>query len=531
MIVDDQKVARDTLIKMYADFDIEIFTAESGKEGVRLANKQEFALITLDVQMPEMDGFQTAELIRHFGESRNSPIIFVSGSAPEEKYRFKGYEVGAVDYLIKPFNTSIFKSKVKVFLDLYNQKNLIKEQKQKLEAALQDQIKISEELKIAQKKAEEANQSKSIYLANMSHEIRTPLNSIIGYSKLLSKKLAPYDIPPKIHKFLHNIDYASRVLIELISNVLDLSKIEAGKSELYYTEFELKKLSEGILFVNTTATEDKQIEFKMEFDPDLPQTVVSDKTKLNQILMNLATNAIKFTPPHKTIILRIQKEKDWLVFNMIDEGIGIAKERLEAIFKQFEQADRSTTSEFGGTGLGLTITNSLVQLLGGEISVISEIDVGSIFTVKIPYIQPTADEPTSAEEELNLTPFEKQQTVLVAEDNPINKELIIAVLQEFNLNTVIVDNGQLCVEKAQEIEPDLILMDLQMPVMDGLAAIRKIKEISNLQQIPIIVLTADVYSTKLDELKEMDLAGILSKPLEIEKLVPFLDKYLRASKT
>lgn len=526
LIVDDMEDARLSVVKTLKEFEVDIFTAESGKDAVRQAVENEFALITLDVQMPEMDGFKAAELIRYFGKSTNTPIIFISGSALDEQHQFRGYEVGAVDYLTKPFHRSILRSKLRVFLDLYRQKQLIEAQRQQLEHSLAAQKKISRNLEIAQQRAEAANQSKSIYLANMSHEIRTPLNSIIGYAKLMERRLSKPGATEKVRKYLEHIDYASNVLVELISNVLDLSKIEAGKTEAHYETLDLKRLCEGIIYVNKSTADEKNVLLGLDIAPGVPEKILSDRTKLNQILMNLVTNAIKFTPGDKAVRLTVEKTAQSLVFKVVDEGIGIASDRLGSIFNQFEQADQSTMINYGGTGLGLTITQSLARLLGGKISVESEVGVGSTFTVVLPLLEPQRDIADQSMSQLDAV-FEQDQTILVAEDNPMNIEMIREIFAELNLEIVVAENGQICVEKAKELRPDLIIVDVHMPAMNGMEAIQAIRENEPLKQTPIILFTADAFLEKQEMLSPLGVVDQLTKPIQLDLLVPVLKKYLR----
>ncbi len=387
-----------------------------------------------------------------------------------------------------------------------------------------------EMLQLAKEKAEEASLEKSQFLANMSHEIRTPLNAIVGFSQILLHQSKNLSLPVEFQQFLDNVRLGGQNLAELINNILDLSKIEAGKMTLSEEDLNLKLLVQGVFHINQAQTISKGIIFNYHLAPQLPQMIYSDRTKLNQILTNLVGNAIKFTPVGKAVQLKATKKNNFILFQVIDEGIGIPKDRQQAIFNAFEQVDTSTTRRFGGTGLGLAITQKMVELLGGEITVESTLGEGSTFSVKIPLVESTAKVVEQSDIDFHHFSFSKDNVVLLVEDNPMNRDMLMALFSLLNLKIYTADNGMVGVEKALQLHPDLILMDRHMPIMDGLTAAKTIWASPEGSNIPIVMVSADAL---VERKKAADAIGIqeyLSKPIDFSKLFPVLVKYLRQDK-
>jgi signal transduction histidine kinase len=376
-----------------------LIRANSGPEALKQILADDFAAILLDVQMPGMNGFEVAEIIKSRERSRTIPIIFLSAISKEDAYVFKGYSMGAVDYVFKPFNPDILRSKVAVFVDLYLKQNeiqrqadLLRESQKRelelehrtslLEAEARSAAKLSqmnEELHRRQIALEQAMGARNRFYASMSHELRTPINAVIGYSTLMLDNIyGPLNAKQK--EGLQRTLKAARHLLELVNDVLDLSKIEAGKIELSLQPVMFPALIED-LFVTVRPLADEYgstLSLDMESEPF---NIVSDPRRVRQILLNLLSNAIKFGEGKPIRVVCKQCEDKGVEIEVVDEGVGIAKEDMTRIFEEFVQVSESKQP---GTGLGLPISRRLAQLLDGSLTVCSTPAQGSAFRLTLP---------------------------------------------------------------------------------------------------------------------------------------------------
>lgn len=412
---------------------------------------------------------------------------------------------------------------------LIAQEETLRQSAAELEVKVKQLHKAQEDMKEAKDVAERANDAKTQFLANMSHEIRSPLNAIVGFSQILMMRSKHMQMELEDKQYLENIKMSGENLSELINNILDLSKIEAGKFTKSIEAINIKQLFKAIFHINKANAMEKELNFVYDFDDHIPELINSDRTKVNQILMNLTSNAIKFTPKGKTVSILAKKvpKQQTILFEIKDEGIGIAAERLPHIFKPFEQADNSVTRKFGGTGLGLTITKKMTELLGGSIEVQSTEGVGSVFSVLLPYDTATEQEINKEHYNIEGVVFKPENKVLVVEDNKLNQDMMQAVFQELGLTFYLAENGEEGVNKAQELHPDLILMDMHMPVLDGLGATRKIKAIDELAHIPIVAVSADAFTQQQRRALDMGVSEYITKPIDFDKLLPIFVKYLK----
>ncbi len=369
----------------------------------------------------------------------------------------------------------------------------------------------------ARKKAEEAAFSKQHFMSTMSHEIRTPLNEVIGVINLLEQTGPREDQAD----FINTLRFSANHLLSLVNDILDYNKMEAGKIIFEKTEFNLTELLDEVNRSNSRRAEEKGISFILEKDPDLPSTIIGDPIRLNQVLSNLMSNAMKFTEiggvTLRAVVLEKQDNKVLIEFSVTDTGIGIAPDKQEQIFESYAQASTDTTRKYGGTGLGLAICKRLVDLQGGSISVESILGRGSTFTVSIEYGLPQAPvrvtERRASDASMNKLVGKR---ILVAEDNKINFFVANKFLESWGVEVTHVENGAQAVEMLKHKEFDLILMDLHMPVMDGLEATRVIRGSSDerIRQMPIVALTAAVMSEAHDKIEDLAINDYVLKPFK-----------------
>ncbi|MDR2580462.1 MAG: response regulator [Fibromonadaceae bacterium] len=383
--------------------------------------------------------------------------------------------------------------------------------------------------------AEESSKAKSRFLANMSHEIRTPMNSIMGFTEL-ALDMPDSAVVPQIRDYLKKIKDSAKWLLNIINDILDISKIESGKMELESTPFNLHEVFSRCQTVILPGVKEKRLNFKAYTEPLVGKKLIGDPVKLYQVLMNLLYNAVKFTNSGAINFSSSLKNSDDnsvnIHFEIKDTGIGMTPEQIGKIFKPFIQADSSTTRNYGGTGLGLSITKNIVELMGGELLVESEIDVGSTFSFEITF--ETVDVSNDVPDNVDPSTLEKplfDGLILICDDNPMNLEVICEHLARVGLDAVTAENGKLGVETVEkriqkgEKPFDLILMDMFMPVMDGIEAASKI--ISLETGTPIVAMTANIMANDLEKYRKSGMPDCLGKPFLAQELWNVLLKYLK----
>lgn len=373
LLVDDRKENLFALSSLLEDLNLDLYTCTSGIEALNAMVDHDFALAIVDVQMPEMSGFELAELIRGAEKTKGVPIIFITAAKENSGFAFKGYESGAVDFLYKPIDSLVLKSKVRIFVEMEIQRRVLRSQVRELE--------------VAKTAAEKANLLKSAFLANMSHEIRTPLGVMVGFTEVLREESLSF---PERNEYLDIMERNGKSLVRLIDDILDLSKVEAGHMEIEEIAFEPQKIMEDIYALLDEKAKKRGIDLKFYNLDMLPSEIILDPTRLRQILINIVDNAIKFTEQGKvTLKVEIDKNKTPHVLNFAveDTGIGLSPEQSEKLFQSFAQADSSVSRKYGGTGLGLVLSKKLAQLMGGDVFLAhSELGKGSEFRVSLPII-------------------------------------------------------------------------------------------------------------------------------------------------
>ncbi len=665
LMVDDRPdglLALEALLSEHENY--RLVKAQSGLEALNLVSKYDFSVILMDVQMPELDGFQTAELIRKNIENSQIPIIFVTAINKDDRYVYRGYEAGAVDYIFKPFDPFILTSKVAVFADLHLQKRMVRLQaaelrgKERLQhrANLQsveienlrryrnlanaiphmvwraapdgsleyynelwctytglsledslgmgwqkafnaydlknllgiwmhsiqtgldfevecrvqrydgvfrwhliravaetnfenqiiawlgtctdihDRKLVEKRLLEAQKNSDAANQAKTQFLANMSHEIRTPLSAIIGFTELtLDPQMDDADRMSNLSIVRRN----SHQLLKIIDEILDISKVEAGHLEMEKVDTDMVDLLSGLRSLLHVSAANKGVKLQFKLRDKIPDRVLTDATRLRQILMNVIGNAIKFTHQGQVTVTASYSMKSsgqsYLGFRIQDTGIGLNNEMAEKLFTPFVQADCSTTRLYGGTGLGLALARQLARALGGDVYLeYSELCLGSIFSIEVEAEPLGASswvkELTAFSPGGHVIPIKNSSTelagakILLVEDAEDNQILISHFLRKSGAEIDLACNGKEGMEKALANDYSVVLMDIQMPLLDGYEATSRLRQAG--YDRPIIALTAHALKEERELALRTGCNGHLTKPIDRRELINSLKKYL-----
>jgi len=533
-IVDDSMMKRE-MVKRAIASTYDVTTAVSGKEALALLEAEPKApdLIILDLEMPEMDGYETLQHIQMMEKLIDVPVVFLT-ARNDPAAELYGLSLGAIDYITVPFSPPLLLKRLELHISLIRQKRELESLNHNLAGLVEERTEelaqSNDKLRNALEVAEAANRTKSVFIANMSHETRTPLNSIIGFSELSLGE----DIPDKVKGYLMNISESANWLLNIINDILDISVIELGKIVLVQSPFYFNEILEFCHTKTTGSLEHKGVSLSWETETVIGKKVLGDPTRLRQALMNLLSNAVKFTDEGEIKFSAVTKsETDKTVtieFKVEDSGIGISESQIAKIYEPFNQEDNSSTRKFGGTGLGLSITKTIIELMGGTIMIQSTPDVGSTFSFELT-LDIVAGEISGKHfltDELEKPNFNGE--VLVCEDNHLNQQVITEHLTRVGLKVVIANNGKegvdIVTQRIQNEEKlfDLILMDIQMPVMDGLKAVAKIIELD--VTMPIIALTANVMPSDLELYQISGMSDAVGKPFTTRELWNALIKHL-----
>lgn len=523
------------LIRIYLakakQFSARLECATSLEEGLARLQQGGIDLVLSDLTLPDAQGLETFRQLH--SQFPDIPVIILSG-LDDEEIAVSAVSLGAQDYLLKgKFNHYVLVRAIRYALERHQLSQTLKQQAQ----LLQQQVIELEETKRA---AEAANEAKSQFLANMTHELRTPLNAILGFTQLLSRD---QNLNSQQQEQLEIVSKSGEHLLELINDVLTMSKIEAGMIELHPSCFNLYNMMDFLQEMFQLKANSKGLQLIVQISPDTPHYIETDESRLRQILINLLSNAIKFTESGSvTLRVKLGNKENYsvspmtnyqlpIIFEVEDTGCGIAPEELERLFQPFVQGDAGRQS-VAGTGLGLTISQCFAQLMGGNIKIASQQGKGTVISCNIPVKAVT---PSNADEYLQkvqkaqaiaLAPDQPKYRILVVEDKWESRQLLRQMLSPFGFEVFEAENGQAGVEQWEKIEPHLIFMDMQMPVMDGYEAIKRIRSSLKGQATVIIALTASV----LDEAKAITMAigcnDFISKPFQEQVLLEKIGEYL-----
>jgi signal transduction histidine kinase len=556
LLVDDHEENLLALEAILQDPGYDLVRADSGRAALKEVLKRDFALILMDVAMPDLDGYETAELIRGRARSRRTPIIFLTANNRSDSHVFRGYSVGAVDYLFKPFTPEVLRSKVGVFVELFRQRETLKRQTQALLRA-QDELEarvrlrtrelaetnetlraeVEERRRIeaerlallqsereARAQAEAVNRLKDEFLATLSHELRTPLNAILGWAHLLMTGRADPAMSERALTVIRNNAMAQSQLIE---DILDVSRIIGGKLRLNTGPVALREVIEAALDSVSPAAEAKSIAIQQDLEEVEP--ITGDRDRLQQVVWNLLSNAVKFTPRDGRVTVRLIRRAEDVVLAVEDTGIGISQAFLPYVFDRFSQADGTATRRHGGLGLGMAIVRHLVELHGGTVHAASDGEnKGATFTLVLPTRMPVPvfDEPPARKP---LPPDPAQDAdrhlhglhVLVVDDDPDSRAFVCQVLEHKGARVSAAASSPEAWREFVRVKPDILVSDIAMPGEDGYDLIRRIRMLPAKDggATPAVALTA--YVRQEDEAAALA-AGYhrhIRKPVAISELL------------
>jgi two-component system sensor histidine kinase/response regulator len=538
LLVDDQIIVVEAVRRLLAErADIEFHFCLDPTKAVDTAIQVKPLVILQDLVMPGMNGIELTQKMRATPETARIPIIILS-TKEEAITKSRAFEVGADDYLIKLPDKIELIARIcgharsyrnllrydEILAGLRGSEQRLQESNAALQSLNQAFLKAKEEEEQSRLEAERANRAKSDFLANMSHEIRTPMNAILGMTHLALQT----QLNDKQHNYLSKIDIAARNLLTIINDILDFSKVESGMLQLEQTNFSLEGVVHNIAEMFAFKADEKELELQFLWMPDVPSALIGDPLRLGQVLINLVSNALKFTekgeievkvekvddgsPQNGAGIVEEEGQQITLQFSIRDTGIGLTPEQCNNLFRAFSQADTSITRRYGGTGLGLAICQRLVELMGGRIWVESEAGVGSTFKFTTTVLCQKS-KPVATKEELNEL---KGLRVLVVDDNTMSREILCAMLESFDFQCTLAESGKQSLKLLQNNPEafDLILMDWQMPGMNGIETVRRIHNTVPRSQVPpVLMISAYGREELVNQAKEVGILGFLIKPV------------------
>jgi signal transduction histidine kinase len=520
LVVDDRDENLLALEAVLSDPGYRIVRARSGREALKEVLDQDFALILLDVQMPGVDGYETAVLIRERQRSRQTPIIFLTANDFGSQHVFRGYTVGAVDYLVKPVAPDVLRSKVAVFVELFNKQEALRLAQEELESRVLERTRelasanvalsaeIEERTKIEQERvillrreqaarldAEAANRLKDEFLATLSHELRTPLNAIMGWAHVLGQSAGDR---PTVQRAAEVIRQNAAAQAQLIEDILDVSRIVGGRVVLDTRPVQVREVIEAAIEALAPAALAKNIQVERRLRVDVQ--VFGDRDRLQQVVWNLVSNALKFTPKGGRVEVELSEEDGDAGVRVSDTGIGIAADFLPFVFDRFRQADSSMSRRHSGLGLGMAIVRHLVELHGGTVSVESEGDgKGATFRLRLPKGAAAVASAEVVEALSNHTngPLPELEHlhgvhVLIVEDDADSRDVLALLLQKLGALVEAVPTVREALDRVASRRPDVLVSDIGMPEEDGYSLIRRVRQMPDdaANKLPAIALTA-----------------------------------------
>lgn len=530
LVVDDQKNNLKLLYDILQQQGFQVFVAKTGVHALEIAAQTKPDLCLLDINMPEMNGYEVCRKLKKSPSTAEVPIIFLSALGETED-KLRGFFAGGVDYVTKPFQSQEIIARVSTHLSLSYSKRALADNEARLQKAHNElEAKVAErtyELQQANLQLQEMAQMKDDFLANISHELRTPLNAILGNTEILLEGVYGAVLPRQTQA-LARIQDSGQHLLSLINGILDLAKARSGDLDLQIQQISVQQLCQECVHQVQALAQKKQLSLRLNLDPNI-DIIHADPQRFKQILLNLIDNAVKFTPEQGEIGLecKLQAEQQQVCFKVWDTGIGISADMQDKLFQPFVQVDACLARAYEGSGLGLGLVKSLIELHGGSIHLDSTLNQGSCFTVYLPWHSPpsqaaagvVADRRSQAALPPNAAKLSKNPSILLAEDNAQNRLMLAEYLSSKGYKVVTAHDGLEATQLAEAQPPALILMDIQMPNMDGLQAIRHLRAQAEFAHLPIIALTALAMSDDAERCLQAGASMYLSKPVVLQELL------------
>jgi len=539
LIVDDDYFDLE-ILKNILEPEYAVYITKSGRDGLNMAVELSPDVILLDIIIPDISGFDILSLLKKNELTRKIPVIIVTGLEDGEGEE-RGLYLEAADYIHKPFNEKNVKLRVQNQMQIVNH--------------MSELIVLQKRLETAVNAAENANKAKSSFLARMSHEIRTPLNAVLGISEIqLQNQTLAHDVKEAFVRIFNSGD----LLLGIINDILDISKIEAGKLELVREQYYLSSMINDTVYLNIIKYEDKGIEFILNIDENVPSLLIGDEIRIKQILNNLLSNAFKYTASGEVeLSLKTESREDNrdlidLIFRVRDTGQGMNAEQLEKLFDEYARFNLETNRTTVGTGLGMGITQNLISMMNGEIKAESEKGRGSVFTVCLPQgnvnapplgkesVEKLKQFRSSFEAKMKNAPITRELIpfgrILIVDDNDMNLYVTRGMLTPYGLQVDTALSGAEGIKKIKSLAEsgsvyDIIFMDHMMPVMNGIEAVKIIRELgSKYKELPVIALTANAVAGMKNMFLENGFSDFLSKPVNMKELDEILKKWISPDK-
>ena len=514
LMVDDREANLVALEALLRREGLVLLRAASGPDALELLLKYEVALALIDVQMPGMDGFELAELMRGAERTRRVPIIFLTAGGADQSRRFRGYEAGAVDFLNKPLEPDVLRSKVEVFFELARQRD-------ELKSTLAQNARLLEETRRHAAALKETDRLKDEFLAMLAHELRNPLSAVSNAIQVWKRS----DRPDHQEWAKQVIENQMKTFSRLIDDLLDVSRINHGKIRIKKQVVDPGPILDQAVEAVTPLIVDRKHELTVEKRHG-SSLVEVDPTRLEQVVVNLLTNAAKYSGDASKIRLASHAEGPDLVISVKDAGIGIPPEQLPRMFELFAQGDRSIARSEGGLGIGLTLVKSLVELHGGSISAESEgLGLGSTFTVRLPLAEVEGAGPDDGDSDASEADDRGSRLqILVVDDNADTAWGLSRLLQLHGHDVDVAHDGPAAVDSARRIRPDVVLLDIGLPGMNGYEVARKLRDSSLGTRSRLIAVTGYGQEKDRDRAREAGFDDHLTKPVDLDRLLALLEE-------